>query len=183
MNDADIIIAHNGVRSDIPKLNTRLLINDFPPPMPYQSIDTFKIAYKQFQFGSASLNYLSKILFRKQKLHTDYQLWIDCEHGDQKQIDYMEKYCQEDTALLEEVYIELRPWIKSHPNLAVLMEAEDPCCPNCGSFEFEEGEGYYTTPQNKYIAVRCKACGAPNRKKTSELSAKCKNNLLVPIAR
>jgi RNase P subunit RPR2 len=95
----------------------------------------------------------------------------------------MEVYCKEDTALLEEVYLELRPWIKSHPNLAVIMEAEAPCCPNCGSFEFEEGEGYYTTPQNKYVTIRCKDCGAVNRKKVSELSAKCKNNLLVPTAR
>ena len=183
MNDADIIITHNGIRSDFPKLNTRFLLTGLMPPMPYQVIDTFKIAIKWFQFGSASLNYMSKIILRKEKLNTDYQLWIDCENGIQEQIDYMEKYCKEDTSLTEKVYLEIRPWIKSHPNLAVMMEAESQCCPNCGGFEFEEKEGYYTTPQNKYITVRCKNCGAINRKKVSELSDKQRKVMLIPNAR
>jgi hypothetical protein len=183
VNDADIIIAHNGDKSDVPKINTRFLLNGLNPPMPYRTIDTCKIAFKQFQFGSAGLNYLSLIFFRKQKLHTDYQLWIDCEEGNQDRIDYMEVYCKEDTALLEDVYLELRPWIKSHPNLAVLMDAHEQCCPNCGSFEFEEGEGYYTTPQNKYISVRCKECGAVNRKKASEITSEQRKIMLVPNAR
>ena len=183
MNEANVIISHNGKRFDIPKLNTRFILNHMKPPMPYQTIDTFQVAYKQFSFASASLNFLSLIMHRKEKLHTDYKLWIDCENGKQESIDYMHQYCVADTNILEEVYLELRPWIKSHPNLAVIMEAESPCCPNCGSFEFDEGEGYYTTPQNKYITVRRTSCGAVNRKKISEISAKCKNNLLVPIAR
>jgi hypothetical protein len=183
VNDADVIIAHNGDRSDMPKLNTRFLLNGLKPPMPYKTIDTFKIAYKQFQFGSAGLNYLSLIMFRKQKLHTDYQLWKDCENGDTEQLKYMETYCKEDTALLENVYLELRPWIHSHPNLGVLMDAQEQCCPNCGSFEFEEGEGYYVTPQNRYISVRCKVCGAVNRKRDSEITSEQRKVLLIPNAR
>jgi RNase P subunit RPR2 len=88
-----------------------------------------------------------------------------------------------DTSLMEEVYLELLPWIKSHPNLAVLMNAKEQCCPNCGSFEFDEGEGYYTTAQNKYVSVRCGKCGAVNRKKASEITIDQRKVMLVPNAR
>lgn len=151
--------------------------------MPYQVIDTYKVAYKSFGASSNALNFLGKMLVNKQKLHTDYQLWIDCENGVQEAIDKMEEYCVGDVSLLEDVYVELRPWIKSHPNLAVIMDAKEQCCPNCGGFEFEEGEGYYTTPQNKYVSVRCKSCGAINRKKASEITKEQRKVMLVPNAR
>ena len=122
-------------------------------------------------------------MLNKQKLHTDYQLWIDCENGDQDALDKMEEYCKGDTSLLEEVYLELRPWIKSHANLAVLMDAHEPCCPNCGSFDIIQGDGYYTTPQNKYTAVRCGDCGAVNRLKVSEITKEQRKIMLVPNAR
>jgi RNase P subunit RPR2 len=183
VNEADAIISHNGNNFDIPKINTRFLLNGLQPPMPFISIDTRKIAYKQFGFSSNCLDYLGKIMLSKQKIHTDYQLWIDCENGNQDSLDFMENYCKADVGLLEEVYLELRPWIKSHPNLAVLMDAKEQCCPNCGSFEFEEGEGYYTTPQNKYVSVRCKHCGAVNRKKLSVISKEQREVMLIPNAR
>jgi RNase P subunit RPR2 len=183
VDDADVIIAHNGTRFDIPKINTRFILNGLKPPHPYQVLDTNKVAYKQFGFSSNKLDYLGKLLVNKQKQHTDYELWIKCENGDQESLDYMKEYCIADTTLLEEVYVQLRPWMKSHPNLAVLMDAKEPCCPNCGGFEFTEGNHYYTTPQNKYQTVRCNSCGAVNRKKVSELTNEQRKTILVPAAR
>lgn len=183
VEQADVIITHNGNSFDLPKINTRFFLNGLKPPMPYLTIDTCRISRKYFGFSSNALNYLGKIMLNKEKLHTDYQLWIDCENGDQEQLDFMEKYCIEDTNLLEDVYLELRPWIKSHPNIGVLVDAKEPCCPNCGGFEFEDGEGYYTTPQNKYISIRCKSCGAINRRKSSEITKDQRKVMVVPNAR
>lgn len=183
VNDADIIMGHNVKKFDIPKLNTRFILNGMQPPMPYLMIDTLQVAYKNFKFSSARLNYLGKLLVNKEKLETDYNLWIRCENGEQDALDYMEEYCEQDVSLLEEVYVELRPWIKSHPNLAVVMDSKEQCCPNCGGFDFTEGNGYYTTPQNKYATVRCNNCGAVNRLKKSEISKEQRNVMLVPIAR
>jgi len=183
VDQADIIITHNGNSFDIPKINTRFFLNGLPPPMSYQTIDTCRVGRKYFAFSSNALNYLGKLIVNKEKLHTSYQLWIDCENGDQEQLDFMEEYCIGDTTLLEEVYLELRPWIKSHPNLAVLMDAQEQCCPNCGGFDFESNGGYYTTPQNRYESVRCKSCGAVNRKRSSEITKDQRKALLVPSAR
>lgn len=185
VNQCDVIISHNGLRFDIPKINTRFILNGLQPPLPYLMIDTKKIAYKQFGFSSNALNFLGKIMLSKEKIHTDYQLWIDCEAGKQESIDFMETYCKGDVSLLEEVYLELRPWMKGHPNLAVMMDAKEPCCPNCGSFDLKEENHYYTTPQNKYVAVRCNSCGAVNRKAVSalDLTPTQKKQRIVPAAR
>lgn len=182
---ADVVIAHNGDKFDLPKIRSRLILNDIKPPMPYLQIDTLKIAQKQFGFSSNRLDYLGKILVGDQKIKTDYELWVKCMEGDKDALLQMEEYNKKDVSLLEEIYVKFRPWIKSHPNLAVVMDAKEPCCPNCGSFEFEDGEGYYTTPQNRYVAVRCKSCGAVNRKKDSAipLTAKERKQMIVPAAR
>lgn len=183
ISEADIIIGHNIKRFDMPKLKTRFFLNGLKPPMPYQLLDTLQVAYKEFAFSSAKLNYLGKIILSKEKLHTDYELWLKCEKGDQESLDYMEKYCKIDTELLEEVYIELRPWISSHPNLPVIIDAHDPCCPNCGSFEFTEDTGYYYTPQNRFEAIRCASCGAISHRKKSEITTEQRKVMLVPNAR
>ena len=183
IDKADIIIGHNCNRFDLPKINTRFYLNGLKPPMPYQTIDTLKVAQRNFSFSSNRLDYLGKLMLNHGKIKTDYELWVRCMDGDKDALTEMERYNQEDVRLLEEVYVELRPLVKSHPNLALLMDAKEQCCPNCGGFEFEEGEGYYTTPQNRYISVRCKICGAVNRKKQSEITSEQRKVMLVPNAR
>ena len=58
-NQADIVVAHNGNKFDIPKMNARFIINDLPPTKPYFSIDTCLIARKQFGFSSNKLDALA----------------------------------------------------------------------------------------------------------------------------
>ncbi|MBT6047939.1 MAG: hypothetical protein HOG49_14110, partial [Candidatus Scalindua sp.] len=119
LDEADIIIAHNGDRFDIKKLNTRFFMNGLNPPSPYQSIDTLRVAKRSFAFSSNRLDYLGQIMTNKGKLETNFQLWKDCLKGDKSQLDRMLAYNEEDVRLLEEVYVQLRPWVKSHPNMGL----------------------------------------------------------------
>jgi hypothetical protein len=48
LDEADIVIAHNGDQFDIPKSNTRFLIHGMNPPSSYQTIDTLKTLQKEF---------------------------------------------------------------------------------------------------------------------------------------
>ena len=182
LEEADIVITHNGLKFDLPMINTRFLTNSLKPTMPYLQIDTYKIASKIFGFSSNSLNWIGKSILSQEKVKTNYQLWIECERGVQASIDYMQEYCKGDVGLLEEVYFELRPWIKSHPNLGVLMDATTKICPNCGGTAFDTIGGYYTTPQNLYNAVRCSSCGAVNRLSSTLLTKEQRINILVPAA-
>ena len=183
INESDVIIGHNIVKFDERKLNARFILNGLNPPLPYQTIDTLRIAQKTFGFSSNRLDYLGQLIRNKGKIETDFELWIRCKHGDKDALAEMETYNKEDVALLEEVYLFLRPWIKSHPNMGLLMDAKEQCCPNCGSFNIELTESYYTTPANQYRAVRCKDCGAPNRLPESVVGTIEKKQLLRSIAR
>ena len=179
VNEADILVAHNGNSFDIPKINTRFLLNGLPPTKPFQSIDTKVIAAKQFGFSSNKLDALARYFGFKVKLDTDFELWDKCLRGDETSLMYMEEYNQHDVVLLEEVYLKLRPWIKNHPNMGLYLEADTPVCGNCGSSELKE-DGEYFTQVGRYRVYRC-ACGALSRVRVSNVPKNKRNVLLTNL--
>jgi len=162
VSKADIIIAHNGDKFDIPKINARFIINGFPPYKSVFSIDTLRIAKKQFGFSSNKLDALAGYFGIEHKMDTDFELWANCMKGDEEALSYMLEYNKKDVTILEEVYLKLRPWIKGHPNLnTIYCDMEEINCCNCGSGNLEELIGeYYHTSVGKYQLYRCKDCGA-----------------------
>jgi len=60
IDEADIVIAQNGDKFDIRKLNARFIVNEIYPPSPFRSVDTLKVARREFQFDSNSQDYLPK---------------------------------------------------------------------------------------------------------------------------
>ena len=161
---ADIIVAHNGKRADVPWINTRFIVNGLNPPSPYHLIDTCEIAKKQFGFSSNKLDALAGYFGIPHKYKTDFQLWKDCLDGVQESLQYMLEYNKKDTEILEEVYLKLRPWIKNHPNCGNLISSEVPICCACGSEHLELiPDKYYYTSIGKYQLFRCTECGAITR--------------------
>lgn len=76
------MIAHNGKKFDIPKINTRFIINGLNPPSPYKQIDTLEVARKQFGFSSNSLDALATFFGFDNKDPHDFILWKSCLNGD-----------------------------------------------------------------------------------------------------
>jgi predicted RNA-binding Zn-ribbon protein involved in translation (DUF1610 family) len=166
LEQADIVIAHNGDHFDLPKMNTRFLFWDFPPTSPYISIDTRDTAKKAFGFTSNKLAYLAQYLGLPAKLPTDFDLWVRCAHGDKEAIEYMRVYNEQDIYTLEEVYVRMRPWIK-HPNMGLYMDAATTkVCPRCGSDDLNWGDKYRTSA-GIYDAFKCNHCGGSGRAKKS----------------
>tara|TARA_X000001382_G_C3168207_1_gene178611 strand:- start:198 stop:1133 length:936 start_codon:yes stop_codon:yes gene_type:complete len=159
LDEAEIVIGHNLDRFDIRKLNARFIDNDLDPPSPYKTIDTLKIARREFAFVSYKQDYLTKHFKLEQKLETSFDLWVKCMQGNQEALNTMEEYNCHDVMGLEEVYLKLRPYIKNHPNLGVLMDAN--VCPNCGCDDLEELDTYYFTTANKFQVYRCIGCKTP----------------------
>lgn len=168
INEADVVIAHNGDSFDIPKVNTRFILNGLQPPHPFRSIDTKIIAAKQFGFSSNKLDSLAIHFGFEVKLDTDFKLWDNCVRGDAASLAYMEKYNIHDVELLEEVYLKLRPWIKNHINLSLYNDNNEMQCPHCLSTNMKE-EGFYYTNNAKYITYRCGDCGAVIRGKKTQI--------------
>lgn len=181
MDQANIIIAQNGDRFDIRKLNARFIKNGFIPPMSYQSIDTLRIMKRYFSFSSYRLDYANQFLGLPPKQKTDYSLWKECINGNKKALKEMVEYNRNDVIILEDLYIKLRPWIKSHPNLNLYVESENSICPNCGSDNLIFCGEYYTTV-SRFNSFRCE-CGAIGRDKISNLTKEEKERLLVPLSR
>ena len=159
LDEADIVIGHNGDRFDIRKLNARFIDNEMIPPSPYRTIDTLKVARKEFAFVSYKQDFLTKHFKLEQKLSTEFQLWVDCMHGNQARLNEMQEYNRHDVMGLEEVYLKLRPYIKNHPNLGVLMDMD--VCPNCGCEHIDETESIYFTTANQFPVYRCQGCKTP----------------------
>ena len=184
LNQADIVIAHNLDKFDLPKLNTRLIMNGLKPYSSLQTIDTLKIVKRQkygFKFTYNRLDYIGQLIRNKGKIETDATLWKKCKKGDKKSLEYMSKYCSEDVLLLEEVYVFIRGWIKSHPNLNLYSDSTDVCCNTCLSNDwFENGE--YVTQANVYQSYTCKNCGSHRRSRISKLTKKDREKLFISEA-
>lgn len=168
LDEADIVIAHNGIKFDIKKINTRLLIHGFPPPSPYKVIDTLMIARGTFAFMSNRLNDLARFLNIGKKLDTGgFKLWRDCLNGNKQAWKKMVNYCKHDIKLLEQVYLKLRPYTKRVPNIAVYENREDLACTKCGSTSVQS-RGYYFTNASKFRRYVCKDCGSWCRARKKE---------------
>lgn len=182
LNEADIVVAHNGSNFDVPNMNTRFIVNNLPPTSPYQTIDTVSIARKQFGFTHNNLNALARVFGFKVKLEVNFELWKKCVEGDEKALRKMQIYNKHDVGLLEEVYMKIRPWIHSHPNLGLYGESTEPVCSNCGSNQIKKTDKFYYTLTGKYELYKCE-CGAYIRVRTSSMTKEQKKNLLVSIAK
>ncbi len=184
LDEADVVIAHNSFNFDIPNLNTRFLLNNLPPPRLYQQIDTLRVARKQFGFTHNNLDGLAKLFGFKPKEEVHFDLWVACREGDPKALIRMEEYNQRDVTLLEEVYLKLRPWIKGHPNLNLIIDDEEPRCPVCLSEDIHVDENnYYMTAVSKFPVAVCAGCGNSGRVRQSLISKEKRKSMYVPIAR
>ena len=160
IDEADIVVAYNGKKADIPWMNTRFIVHSMSPPKPYFMIDPCEVAKKKFGFSSNKLDALAGYFGIPHKMDTDFNLWKGCMQGDKECLNYMLKYNKKDSAILEEVYLKMRPWISNHPNISNFCDDTNTSCSHCGSDNIEELKGkYYYTTVNKYQLYRCKDCG------------------------
>ena len=166
LNEADIVVAHNGKHFDIPKINTRFILNNMTPVSPYRQIDTLEVARKQFGFSSNSLDALATFFGFENKDPHDFKLWKDCLDGDEKALERLLLYNMKDVEILEKIYLKLRPWIKNHPNTNVIEDSDVPSCPVCSATSIAlVRDKSYNTQHYKYPVCRCQSCGAIFRSK------------------
>jgi len=162
LKDVDILVAHNGDAFDLKCLNARALYHNLPPLPHIPSVDTLKAARKHFRFSSNKLGYLAKHLGVGRKGDVNFGDWLGIIGGDWGALERMEKYNRQDVAVLEDVYLKLRPYISNHPNLN--LYEEDGNCPNCGHNQLIKN-GYRYTRTGKFQRYQCGSCGAESRGK------------------
>ena len=180
IDEADILIAHNGIKFDVRMMNGRFFLNGITPPSSYQIIDTLRAARKAIAVPSYKLDDLAKYLGLETKIKTDFSWWKKFMEGDQDAIDKMQIYNDKDVEILEEVYFALRPWIRPHPNLGLFVPHGDSVCPACASTELSI-IGEYATYVNLYDEYKCGNCGHTSRRRQSTTPVRSNKQITVSI--
>jgi DNA-binding CsgD family transcriptional regulator len=182
LDQANMVIAHNGARYDVKKMNTRFAKAGYKPPMPYRMIDTLTHTRRVFAMSSYKLDYINKFFDLEGKSkHEGFNMWKRCVNGDETALDEMMFYNESDVRALEELYLRIRPWIKGHPPVGLYIDTDGTACTNCGNEDVEWG-GAYFTPAGRYAAFRCNICGAIGRSRTSDLTKEERKMLCLSVA-
>lgn len=185
LDQADIVIAHNAKKFDVPLINARCIIHGIKPPSPYKIIDTLEVARKKFRFDSNKLEYLATVLGCTpkggHKKFPGFTLWKECMAGNPEAWEEMVAYNINDVETLEEIYLKMRPWMDQHPNVAAMMGEEQHICPKCGGKHLQK-RGTYVSAVNKYQRYQCNDCGGWSRTRFTEATAGQRKSLLTNAA-
>ena len=165
LDEAEIVITHNGKKFDIPYIFTRMAIHGIAPPSPFRQVDTYLIARKSFKFMTNRLSTLAKELNVKPKLkHSKFpgfSLWAECLKGNLDAWNEMREYNIGDVKTLEEVYLALLPYIDNHPHVGA--DKEGVVCPKCGS-DHIQWRGFSTSNVGiRRRRFQCQSCGGWGR--------------------
>ncbi len=182
LDEADIVVAHNASRFDVAKVNAKFFEYGMKPPAPYKVVDTLKVARANFRFSSNKLDYISQLMNIGEKLKTDFDLWLDVMKGDKAQCKRMLEYNIKDVALLEELYLEMRPWITNHPNLGVYTDDTTTTCPSCNGSDIQY-RGFAYTAAGKYQKFVCNSCGHWGRLAANVLPIGKRKNLARNVSK
>lgn len=181
---ADIVVAHNGNRFDVPIVMGRALVHGFAPPEPFKQIDTLQVARRQFRLMSNKLEHIANVLGCAPKLDhakfAGFALWHQCLKQNDEAWEEMRKYNVQDVLTLEEVYLKLRPFMKNHPNVAIYEEPDEPACPKCGSKHIHY-RGYFYTNAGKYRKFRCMTCKGWSSTRYTELNKDVAKNIMKNV--
>lgn len=180
MDEADIIVGHNGDRFDFPWLNTVFVRHGYRPVAPFKTVDTCTQAKVNFKFISNKLDFICRRLNLGVKVHHDgFDLWTRCMNGYAPSWKLMERYNRFDVILLQKLYNKLRPFMKRHPNLAMYDRSGKPTCPHCGGHR-TVSKGVHHTQATSYRRRLCIECGKYSRE-SKKLKISLKRNFLRGI--
>ena len=156
---ADAICGHNSDKFDVKKLNARIIFHGLKPLPNIPQIDTLKMVKKIAAFSSNRLDYLSKVLTGQGKVHVDYTLWLRVMAGDKKALKEMVDYNKIDVLRLEEIYLKLLPYAKTHPHIGAMMgENRNQSCPKCGSTNCKNNGLRYSAAGIPKQEIQCQDC-------------------------
>jgi len=169
LDKADYVIGHNFESFDKKMLNGYFLRYGLSKPSPYKVIDTLKIARQNFRLDSNKLDSIGRLLDIGRKTpHTGADLWIRCHKGHSDSYVQMLNYCSNDVLLLEDVYLKLRHWDSTHPDISFHSKDDGNIkCPICSSSNLTNTGKKARTQSYEFDLLRCDDCGGWHRSRKS----------------
>jgi DNA polymerase elongation subunit (family B) len=138
LNEADVIVAHNGDKFDLPWIKTRALYHNISMLPKYPSVDTLKISRYKFRQPSNRLDDIADYFGLGRKIKVGYDLWKDVVLKKSKEaLNQMIEYCEQDVIVLEKVYNKLTKFELPTLHNGVLQETSKLCSPYSGGTNIE----------------------------------------------
>jgi hypothetical protein len=163
LKDADIVIAHNGVRFDLPVIRERMASHGYPAMRFPRCHDTFMMYSKVMQGASGKLSWLSqKFSTLPKSSHGRFhgnKLWDAYLEGNPAAWAEMRKYNIRDVDSTEQVWAALLPWwTAGRPPVR-----EEVGCPVCGHEHHTHVGTIQPAAVRRYDLYECNSCGAFSR--------------------
>jgi DNA polymerase III epsilon subunit-like protein len=114
IEDVDVLVAHNGLKFDLPFIRTRAVIHGLPPVNFQKIIDPVQLSRQHFRFSGNSLQSISQIIGTQvQKTPLTPAIWQRASlDGDAAALQEIVDHCVADVDVLEEVCWKLRGYVK-----------------------------------------------------------------------
>jgi DNA polymerase elongation subunit (family B) len=172
LEEADVVVHYNGERFDIPHLNTEFAKLGLMPPASFKQIDLYKTVKQNFRFASNKLAHVAEEFKIGSKVkHEGHTLWVKCMAGVASAWKDMREYNIQDTALLEDLYFVLLPWLRVSVNAGLYGDTDTAQCPHCASDQLHK-RGFSYTSVSKFQRYQCQSCGAWSRGRKNVLDNK-----------
>ncbi len=162
LDQADVIIGQNNKSFDDKIMRSRFLFHKLPPTSPFKQIDTKTEAKKYIRLPSYSLDDMCDYFnIGRKKKHEGFNLWLECMNGNKSAFKRMLDYNKNDVILTEKLYLLLRPYMTTHPNIGILKNSNH-VCPRCGGNNLQS-RGYAINKTTRYRRIQCTDCGSWSR--------------------
>lgn len=165
LDQADYVVAHNGKKFDVKKMNSKFLEYELGMPSHFVTIDTLQIVKGNLNLTSNKLDWVATFLGIENKHETSFALWKGCMEGSLESWEKMVKYCDQDVNILEQVYLKVMHLDKRSPNYYTYFDGEEPICKVCGEEVVETSS--HKTAASTFPVYSCVSCGHNQRSRKS----------------
>lgn len=156
LSAADMWVTHNGKWFDVKYLNSRFLKWNLPPLPDIPHFDTCQTGFKKLAIKN-SLKEMAKYLGLGTKYDVNMDNWVRAYAGSVPSLKEIVKHCKQDVILTEKVYLRLRPFGHTPPNMALLVN-DNSACPHCGKRMLRKN-GHKLAVVGKAQRYQCGNCG------------------------
>lgn len=182
LDEADIVVAHNGRQFDVKLFKARALFWGFSPPSSFKIEDTLEIAKREFRLPSNKLDSIGEYLGVGRKTpHSGFSLWRGVLEHDVESRRIMLEYNEQDVHLLEAIYLKLRMWDSKAVNKAQYYSDDKVRCVSCGSEHVAPSGKIVHSPVNSFEEMVCGDCGHISRSRQTVLTKEKRKSILANI--
>lgn len=162
IREADMVIGHNVDKHDLAITRGRVLVHGLEPLPPTRSIDTLKIAKRDFGLHYNGMEPLCELAGIETGKKIGMARWRKALAGDKASLDALKEYNKGDVIASEKLF----DWMLPHAQrISRLVDGPGFSCPFCGNSTLIK-RGFYRTQVSTFQRWQCTTCNKYSRSKS-----------------